>query len=341
VVESGQKLINPRPLVAALGALRRVQRRAARASLMALPAPEAFGPPTAERVAIDERRAALRAERETLDWRERRALRRTIKAHDTAPRRAWREATRARRREAKRARRAERLARKAAVAGTPVARPPAPARRVSNRGRRRYARVSALHERAGFIRADHQHKVSAAVSRSVDVLVLEDLALDALVRSPRQGRSVADAGLGSLRERFTYKAGHDGGVVLLAWRYFPSSKRCSACGQVLAELDRGAKAWVCPGCGAAHDRDLNAAANLAWYGRVAMALVQGGDATGEAWLRLAAHERDWFYPVGQARAECTVGAIRHPGSRSREETRKGAGMNDHIPLTFAYVFGSR
>ncbi len=54
----------------------------------------------------------------------------------------------------------------------------------------------------------------------------------------------------------------------MAPRDFPSSKLCSACGEVLASLPLDVREWDCPVCGAHHDRDVNAAKNLAANGQV-------------------------------------------------------------------------
>ena len=52
---------------------------------------------------------------------------------------------------------------------------------------------------------------------------------------------------------------------MVADRWFPSSKTCSACGSVQKEMPLSVRPWICPDCGASHDRDLNAARNLATY----------------------------------------------------------------------------
>ncbi len=53
-----------------------------------------------------------------------------------------------------------------------------------------------------------------------------------------------------------------GGQVVVADRYFASSKTCSACGHKLESLPLSERQWTCPECGASHDRDVNAAINL-------------------------------------------------------------------------------
>jgi hypothetical protein len=57
-----------------------------------------------------------------------------------------------------------------------------------------------------------------------------------------------------------------GGKVVVADRWYPSSKTCSVCGQKLTELSLGTRTWVCSGCGTQHDRDQNAAQNLKQLG---------------------------------------------------------------------------
>ena len=83
---------------------------------------------------------------------------------------------------------------------------------------------------------------------------------------------------GQLRRMFRYKAALDGTLLIEANRWFPSSKRCSARGAVHAGLTLGDTRWTCPTCGVDHDRDANAAENLAWYGRIVIRLVRGEDA---------------------------------------------------------------
>ena len=72
----------------------------------------------------------------------------------------------------------------------------------------------------------------------------------------------ANAAMGSYRLRhLEYKAAWRGGRVALADRWFPSSKLCACCGFRLETLVVDVRQWTCPGCGASHDRDVNAAIN--------------------------------------------------------------------------------
>jgi putative transposase len=67
--------------------------------------------------------------------------------------------------------------------------------------------------------------------------------------------------------------------VITVDRWFPSSKTCSACGHLLAELSLKKRHWSCPSCGTRHDRDVNAAKNILAAG-LAVAGGNPGDACG-------------------------------------------------------------
>jgi putative transposase len=103
------------------------------------------------------------------------------------------------------------------------------------------------------------------------VIVVEDLNVAGMARrKPGAGRgarglnrAIADAAPAELRRQLGYKTAWHGSHLVVAGRWYPSSKTCSACGAVKAKLALAERAWTCDGCGAVHDRDLNAAINLA------------------------------------------------------------------------------
>jgi putative transposase len=80
-------------------------------------------------------------------------------------------------------------------------------------------------------------------------------------------RSLADQSFGLLRRQLEYKCGASGTRLLVAPRFFPSSKRCSSCGRVRDELTLAERVFRCPNpaCGLVMDRDHNAALNLKWW----------------------------------------------------------------------------
>jgi len=96
--------------------------------------------------------------------------------------------------------------------------------------------------------------------------VIEDLNVAGMVKNRRLARHVADASFGELRRQLEYKSAWHGGRVIVADRWFASSKKCSGCGAVKAKLPLSERTYACASCGMVADRDLNAALNLAEYG---------------------------------------------------------------------------
>ena len=110
------------------------------------------------------------------------------------------------------------------------------------------------------VRTNGIHHVTKAItSKNHAVIAVEDLNVQGMMKNRRLSRSIADASWGELVRQLTYKQAWRGGVVVKVDRFFPSSKTCSACGYLLKELPLSARDWKCLGCGAEHDRDINAA----------------------------------------------------------------------------------
>ena len=88
----------------------------------------------------------------------------------------------------------------------------------------------------------------------------------------RLSRAISDMGFFEFRRQLEYKAAMRGGIVVIADRFFASSKTCSApiCGHKVDKMPLSVREWVCPACGAVHDRDVNAAINLANYASAAL-----------------------------------------------------------------------
>jgi putative transposase len=75
-----------------------------------------------------------------------------------------------------------------------------------------------------------------------------------LVRNRRLARAISDTGWGAFRAMLAYKAERAGRRLVVINRFYPSSKLCSGCGYRLMDLSLGTRTWVCPACGARHDR---------------------------------------------------------------------------------------
>ena len=107
----------------------------------------------------------------------------------------------------------------------------------------------------------------------------EDLNVEGMLSNHKPARALADVGLSEFRFQIEYKAGWYGSQVRCADRWYPSSKTCSACGQVQQDLRLSERTFRCESCGWIVDRDLNAARNLANLG--ATARSAGRQACGE------------------------------------------------------------
>jgi putative transposase len=128
-----------------------------------------------------------------------------------------------------------------------------------NRARKRLAR---LHARIGNLRGDALHKLTTDITLRFHTIGIEDLNVRGMTRNRHLSRSVSDMGFHEFRRQLEYKAAMRGGQVVVADRFFPSSKMCSTCGHKLDDLPLSVREWTCPECGARHDRDVNAAINL-------------------------------------------------------------------------------
>lgn len=83
-----------------------------------------------------------------------------------------------------------------------------------------------------------------------------------MMRNHSVAGALADASVAELHRQIRYKAAWRGATVLTADRWYPSSKTCSGCGCVRAELSLSERVFHCDACGLVMDRDLNAAVNL-------------------------------------------------------------------------------
>jgi putative transposase len=124
------------------------------------------------------------------------------------------------------------------------------------------AKVARAHRKVRAARADFLHRISTRLVREHDLLVLEDLNVRGMTRNRHLARAISDCGWGAFRSMLADKAAGAGRRLVVLDRWYPSSKTCSACGHVLATLRLGTRTWVCPACGARHDRDLNAAKSI-------------------------------------------------------------------------------
>lgn len=121
-------------------------------------------------------------------------------------------------------------------------------------------KLSRLHFRVKSIRQDFLHKLSRKLVQTYSTVVLEDLSVKGMTRGFLR-KAISDLGFGEFRRQVEYKAIETGTRVVIAPRFFPSSKACNKCGLIRETLELSERQWTCE-CGVAHNRDHNAARNL-------------------------------------------------------------------------------
>ena len=158
------------------------------------------------------------------------------------------------------------------------------------RGSRNRAKAALVlarcHRRSRNQRLDALHQASTALAKAKSVIVVEDLHVAGLLRNRHLARAIADQGWAQFHRQLAYKCRWSGSRLLIAPRFFPSSKLCSACGAFKAALPLEVRVFRCQACGLVIDRDLNAARNLArllegWAGPVAASSAETPNACGE------------------------------------------------------------
>ncbi|RAV08577.1 hypothetical protein DQP55_19020 [Mycolicibacterium sp. GF69] len=132
----------------------------------------------------------------------------------------------------------------------------------SRRHRQAAQQLRKHHHRVANIRRHFLHQVSNALVKTHDRLVIENLNVVGMMANHRVAQAISDSGWSRFAHMLEYKQAWRGGQLVIADRYFPSSKTCSACGERNADLTLADRVFTC-GCGFRADRDHNAAVNLA------------------------------------------------------------------------------
>ena len=132
----------------------------------------------------------------------------------------------------------------------------------SNRWKRANAERNKVHHQVAAQRRDGLHKLTTRLAKQYGSIVIEDLNVAGMVRNKKLARLISDAGFGEFRRQLTYKTQWYGGRLVVADRWYPSSKTCSGCKTVRPKLSLAERTFTCEACGLVIDRDLNAALNL-------------------------------------------------------------------------------
>jgi len=123
-------------------------------------------------------------------------------------------------------------------------------------------KLARLYRRIRNIRKDFYHKLSSEIAKTKQVICVESLKIENMVKNPYLSRSILDAGWRMFLEMLEYKTKWYGSQLTFCPSFYPSTLTCSKCGYKLEELPLSIRIFNCPNCELEIDRDLNAALNL-------------------------------------------------------------------------------
>ncbi len=124
-------------------------------------------------------------------------------------------------------------------------------------------KIARLWQKINNKRDNHLHQTTHAIlAKNPSLIALEDLHVAGMVKNHKLARTLADVSLGELHRQLRYKQAWRGGKVVVIDRFYPSTKTCSECQRVNEDMTLATRNWTCVGCGAEHDRDINAARNI-------------------------------------------------------------------------------
>jgi len=130
------------------------------------------------------------------------------------------------------------------------------------------AKIAKQYARIANIRRDALHKATSALvarnkpeERRPSVIVIEDLNVNGMLKNHNLAQAISDVGFSEFRRQLEYKCEWYGVELMIANRFFPSSRLCRHCGCINSDLKLSDRKWTCD-CGVVLDRDLNAAINL-------------------------------------------------------------------------------
>jgi putative transposase len=126
-------------------------------------------------------------------------------------------------------------------------------------------KIAKLHNHIANVRKDFIHKLTTKLASENQAIVIEDLNVQGMMANHKLAKAISDCGLYEFRRQLTYKCQLRGAELIIADRWFPSSKTCNNCGCKRESLLLSERTFHCDDCGFEADRDHNASLNLAAY----------------------------------------------------------------------------
>lgn len=132
----------------------------------------------------------------------------------------------------------------------------------SNNRKKSAKRIARICRKEKNRRRDFLHKLSSRLAKTKRAIGMENLSVKNMLKNHRLAKSISDAGWRTFREMLEYKCKWYGCELVIADRFYPSSKLCSNCGTTKPELSLSERVFRCAACGYTVNRDENAAINL-------------------------------------------------------------------------------
>ena len=127
-------------------------------------------------------------------------------------------------------------------------------------------KIKLLYRKLSSIRLNHIHQTTSHLVKQLPKgIVIEDLNVKGLMKNKHLSKHIQNSMFYEFRRQLEYKCSRYGIELVVAERFYPSSKTCSHCGYIKSDLKLNDRVYKCDSCGLEKDRDLNAAENLAYY----------------------------------------------------------------------------
>ena len=128
--------------------------------------------------------------------------------------------------------------------------------------------IKLIHRKISNIRETYNHKLTSNIIKLKPYrVVIEDLNIKGMMKNRHLSKAISRQGFYEIRRQLSYKCLFNGIELVIADRFYPSSKTCSHCGNIKKDLKLSDRIYKCEHCNFEIDRDLNASINLSKYSK--------------------------------------------------------------------------
>jgi putative transposase len=130
-------------------------------------------------------------------------------------------------------------------------------------------KIKNVYQRLTNIRTNYIHQITTSlVKTKPEYIVMEDLNIQGMMKNKHLSKAIQEQCLFEFKRQIEYKCNWYGSKLILADRWYPSSKTCMECGHIKKNLNLSDRIFICPCCGNTVDRDYQASVNLRKYGKL-------------------------------------------------------------------------